>query len=81
MSGNNELHILNPSASRKNTYPLSTFTYAIVPQVAGKRDLLAQFIRYAATTGQIFRSALDFSPIPKVVQNAAKHSIGSLRAG
>lgn len=76
--GNNELHIVNPPRSAKIAYPISTFTYAIVPHGAAKTGLLKQFIKYNLTTGQHFGAALDFAPIPKVVLSAANRTVNGL---
>jgi phosphate transport system substrate-binding protein len=75
---NNEMHIVNPSKRYKLAYPLSTFTYAIVPVGSPKKSLLAGFIRYALTTGQRFGAALDFAPIPKVVYQAGVRTLNRL---
>lgn len=74
----NELHIVDPPKSAKIAYPISTFTYAIVPKGAKQAGLLKQFISYDLTTGQHFGAALDFAPIPKIVLTAAKKAVGSL---
>jgi phosphate transport system substrate-binding protein len=74
----NELHIVNPSRKAPKAYPICTFTYAIVPKGAEKKDALAAFIKYAVTTGQQFGPALDFAPIPAVVKNAALKAVASL---
>jgi phosphate transport system substrate-binding protein len=75
---NNELHIVAPPKKFKAAYPLSTFTYCIVPHGAPKKAELEQFIGYALTTGQKYGPALDFAPLPKVVLNAAKSALASL---
>jgi phosphate transport system substrate-binding protein len=75
---NNEMHIVNPPKQYKTAYPLSTFTYVIVPRSSPKKAALARFIRYAMTTGQRFGAALDFAPIPKVVYNAGIRTVNSL---
>jgi phosphate transport system substrate-binding protein len=67
---NNELHIVNPPKKAKLAYPLSTFSYAIVPKVTSKKFILSQFLYYAMKQGQKFGAALDFAPIPKVVNKA-----------
>ena len=72
---NNEMHIVNPSKKAKNAYPLSTFSYAIVPTSSPKAALIKSFVNYAMTTGQQFGPALDFAPVPKVVLNAAKNTL------
>jgi phosphate transport system substrate-binding protein len=75
---NNEMHIVNPPKSAKSAYPLSTFTYVIVPKGSPKKSLLTQFINYALTTGQSFGATLDFPVIPKVVLKAAQKSLATL---
>jgi phosphate transport system substrate-binding protein len=68
---NNELHIVNPPSTYAAAYPMSTFTYAIVPNTSSTSSEMAQFIKYATSTGQSFGPALDFAALPKVVHNAA----------
>jgi phosphate transport system substrate-binding protein len=77
---NNQLSIVDPPSSASSAYPLSTFTYAIVPKVSSSASLLKQFITYALTTGQKYGPALDFAPIPKVVVSAAEKTIKSLHS-
>jgi phosphate transport system substrate-binding protein len=74
----NELNITNPPRKATDAYPISTFTYAIVPHDAPQKGFLQQFLKYAITKGQVYGAALDFAPLPKVVLSAAKQSIGSL---
>ncbi len=69
--GNNELHIVNPASTYAAAYPMSTFTYAIVPTGSSVGSSIAAFIRYAVSSvGQKFGPALDFAPLPAVVHNA-----------
>lgn len=74
----NEINITNPPKKAATAYPISTFTYAIVPHDAGQKGFLQQFLTYAITKGQAYGAALDFAPLPKVVLTAAKKSIASL---
>ncbi len=74
----NEINITNPPASAKSAYPISTFTYAIIPHDAPQKGFLQQFVNYAITKGQAYGAALDFPPLPKVVLTAAKKAVGSL---
>lgn len=78
---NNEMHIVNPPKKYKIAYPLSTFTYAIIPTAAPQKRLLADWVYYAITTGQQYGAQLDFAPIPKVVIGAAVKSVRSLQQG
>jgi phosphate transport system substrate-binding protein len=77
---NNEMHIVNPPKKYKTAYPLSTFSYCIVPRGAGQKDALASWIYYAMTLGQAFGAQLDFAPIPKVVLEAGVKSVRELKA-
>src|SRR6476620_12167878 len=74
----NEMHIVSPSKKLPKAYPSCTFTYAIVPKSSPKKDALAGFIKYAISGGQKFGAALDFAPLPAVVQNAATRAANSL---
>jgi ABC-type phosphate transport system substrate-binding protein len=59
-------------------YPISTFTYCIVPHGAPKKSELEQFIKYALTTGQKYGAALDFAPMPKIVVKSANNTLAAL---
>jgi phosphate transport system substrate-binding protein len=74
----NEINITNPPKSATTAYPISTFTYAIVPHNAPQKGFVQQFLSYAITKGQAYGAALDFAPLPKVVLSAAKGAIASL---
>ncbi len=74
----NKLSITNPPKKAKTAYPISTFTYGIVPHDGGQKGFLQQFAKYAVTIGQKYGAALDFAPLPNVVKQAALKSIGSL---
>ena len=77
--GNNELHIVDPPKKYKIAYPISTFTYAIVPKSNNKQaSLLKQFINYALTKGQKTGPSLDFAPLPKAVLAGDKKTNASL---
>jgi phosphate transport system substrate-binding protein len=75
---NNELTISDPPKRAKTAYPISTFTYAVVPHDAGQKDTVKRFVKYCATTGQKYGPALDFAPLPKVVTQATLKAIASL---
>jgi phosphate transport system substrate-binding protein len=75
---NNEMHIVDPPKKAKTAYPISTFTYAIIPHNAPQKGFLQQFATYCLTIGQKYGAALDFAPLPKVVTAAAKRTISSL---
>jgi phosphate transport system substrate-binding protein len=75
---NNEVTIVNPPRGAKNAYPISTFTYAIVPTNASNGTLIKQFIGYALSGGQQFGPRLDFAPLPSVVKNAAQNTLNGI---
>jgi len=74
----NEIHIDNAPKKYKLAYPISTFTYCIVPHESPKKSELEQFIKYNLTTGQKYGAALDFGTMPKIVVRAAEHTLAGL---
>lgn len=74
----NAISIVDPPKRAKIAYPISTFTYAIVPHDAKNKGELQTFMKYAVGPGQKYGASLDFAPLPKVVLAAAKRAIGSL---
>ena len=74
----NAIPIVDPPKSAKIAYPISTFTYAVIPQNTAKASLLQSFIDYALTTGQVFGAKLDFPPIPAIVLRRDQSALASL---
>jgi phosphate transport system substrate-binding protein len=64
---NNSASIVDPPSSAKTAYPISTFTYAIVPRSSSKLATIKPFLTYAVTAGQQDAAALDFAPLPRNV--------------
>ena len=75
------MHIVNPPKRDKLAYPLSTYTYVIVPKTSSKRVGIASFIHYALTTGQQFGAALDFASIPSGILSADMSAVNALQQG
>jgi phosphate transport system substrate-binding protein len=91
-----EVSLINPPGFRYNkkrdrkltakqrnellAYPLSTYTYAIVPSSGAKQlSLLQSFLNFAISPGEQAKGAkLTFAPIAKDVYNADKKAIASL---
>ncbi len=78
LGSTNAVSITNPPKKDKIAYPISTFTYGIVPHDAPQKGFLQQFARYALTTGQKYGAALDFAPLPKIVKQAGLKAVASL---
>jgi phosphate transport system substrate-binding protein len=76
---NSAVSIVDPPKAAKRAYPISTFTYVIVPSGAPQADALKEFITYAiGSKGQSYGAALDFAPLPQVVLAAAQKAVSSL---
>jgi phosphate transport system substrate-binding protein len=71
----NAISIVDPPASAPIAYPISTFSYVIVPTHAPSASLLRKFIFYGLTSGQAFGPKLGFAPIPRVVLIAAEKTL------
>jgi phosphate transport system substrate-binding protein len=78
-----QLKIVDPpkSAGRK-AYPISTFTYVIVPTNSGDKAAdLRKFIYWAVTAGQKFGPPLYFVPLPSSVNGFIYRELKKVQAG
>jgi phosphate transport system substrate-binding protein len=73
----NELHIVNPSKKYPLAYPISTYTYVIVPQQTSHAQELRKMIFWALTAGQKpqYTAKLLFAPLPKPVLVASEKTL------
>jgi phosphate transport system substrate-binding protein len=76
---NNELNITNPGRGARSAYPISGYTYVMVPTNAAKGALLRQFINYCITGGQQFAPRLDYVPIPGFVRSADQATLNRIQ--
>jgi phosphate transport system substrate-binding protein len=74
---NNEMHIVNPPKKAALAYPISTYTYVIVPQQTSHAAELRKLIFWALTQGQQARytAKLMFVPLPKQVLVASERTL------
>jgi len=78
-----QLKIVDPPATcGKKAYPISTFTYVIVPMNSGgKAQTLRQFVYWAITQGQKFGPPLFFVPLPTAVKGFDYREIKKIQSG
>jgi phosphate transport system substrate-binding protein len=74
----NAISLTNPPASAPSAYPISTYTYALVPQSSGKAQALRDFLTYAIGPGQKFAPKLQFATLPPGVLAANKKTIAKI---
>lgn len=74
----NAISITNPPASAPGAYPISTFTYALVPESSDKAKTLRDFLTYAIGDGQRFGAELQFAPLPPRVLEADRKTIARI---
>jgi phosphate transport system substrate-binding protein len=58
------------NAPGKNAYPISTFTYLLIPSKIGdpaKKKAIVAFVNWMLTDGQKYAPALAYAPLPKDV--------------
>ena len=79
---NNELHIVNPPASASTAYPISTYTYVIVPQQSSHAAELRKLIFWALTQGQKpqYTAKLLFAPLTKSVLVASEKTLKTVHS-
>ena len=78
-----QLKIVDPSAKcGKKAYPISTFTYVIVPTDSGSQAAdLRKFVYWAVTQGQKFGPPLFFVPLPDQVKAYDYREIKKIQGG
>jgi phosphate transport system substrate-binding protein len=75
-----QLKIVDPPKSAgKQAYPISTFTYVIVPTNSPKAGDVRKLVYWAVTQGQKFGPALLFEPLPVTVQAFAYREIKKIQ--
>jgi len=77
-ASDDSISIVDPPASAKSAYPISTFTYAIVPKDSPKPTELKQFLGYAVGPGQQFAERFDFARLPARVAALARATIARI---
>ena len=79
-AADNSLSIVNPPKKYANAYPISTFTYVIVPLQSSKAADLKKFLFWAVTKGQTYGPKLRFVPLPKSVLVVAEKAIAKIHS-
>jgi phosphate transport system substrate-binding protein len=76
----NEMHLVNPPKSAALAYPISTYTYVIVPQQTSHAAELRKLIFWALTQGQKpqYTAKLLFVPLPTKVLAASEKTLKSV---
>jgi phosphate transport system substrate-binding protein len=76
--GTQGISLVDPPASAAGAYPISTFTYVILPKTGSSPAVAAglkKFISWAITDGQDGVQKLDFAPLPAPVVAADRKTI------
>jgi phosphate transport system substrate-binding protein len=81
-AADNSLSIVNPPKKFDNAYPISTFTYVIVPLQSKNATDLKHFLFWAVTKGQAgqYTAKLRFVPLPKPVLVVAEKAISKIHS-
>ena len=74
----NSIPIVDPPASAKDAYPISTFSYAIVPKDSPKATELKELLEYALGPGQEFAERFVFAKLPARVVALGKKTTASI---
>ncbi len=77
-----DLGISITDAPGKDAYPISTYTWLLVPskiEDAQKRQAIKGFLKWAITSGQSEVGALDYVPLPKAVVAAEEKQIARIQ--
>jgi len=69
-SGDHRSYLSALNTAPKNAYPITTFTWLVVPETRGsaqQRAEIAKFLRWMLTTGQKQCEALGYAPLPREI--------------
>jgi phosphate transport system substrate-binding protein len=79
---NNAISIVDPPKTKKKAYPISTFTWFIVPKKSSKAGALKAFIGWAITKGQTVPGAQKrmYVPIPRIVREAGQRTLKKIHS-
>src|SRR5262249_22824003 len=79
---NGELHIVNPPKADASAYPISTFTYVLLPTKSQNATQLRKMVFWALTQGQApkYTAKLWFAPIPKTVLVFSEKTLHQINA-
>ncbi|WP_249009093.1 phosphate ABC transporter substrate-binding protein PstS [Conexibacter sp. DBS9H8] len=78
-SGRGGISLTDPPATAPGAYPISTFTYVIVPRASRRGRVIVRFIDWAVTRGQRSGPALDFAPLPRRIVAADRAAAAAIR--
>ena len=81
-SGTQQLLFSTFDAKAKNGYPITTFTWLVVPEMnsnARQRAAVSRFLRWMLTTGQKQCSALGYAPLPRDVATEELRQVDALK--
>jgi ABC-type phosphate transport system substrate-binding protein len=81
-SGTQQLLFSTFDAKAKNAYPITTFTWLVVPEMnsnARQRAAVSRFLRWMLTTGQKQCSALGYAPLPRDVATEELRQVDALK--
>ena len=81
-SSDPELNTSILNAANKSAYPISTFTWILVPQAGldpQKKQTIADLLRWMLTAGQKQCSSLGYPPLPREVAARALQAVNQLK--
>lgn len=75
--------IVDPPASAPDAYPISGFTFLIIPKDGSdraKRQELKDFVQYILTDGQQLSQRLDYAPLPSSISSLDQNLLSQMTA-
>jgi phosphate transport system substrate-binding protein len=78
----NDYRVSITNAPGKGVYPISTFTWLLIPQKnadANKQKIIVDFLNWMVSDGQQMTKQLTYAPLPAEVATRVKATIGQLK--
>lgn len=76
--------IVNPPASAREAYPISTLTFLLIPKDGTdslKRSALKKFVQYVISDGQTAAGGLNYAPLPDAVRQYDQRMLSQMTVG
>jgi phosphate transport system substrate-binding protein len=84
LPANTDFRISIVNAPGKGAYPITSFTWLLVPKSipsAKKHKQLTDFLRWYLTQGETSAASLDYAPLPEALVTILTARIDSISAG
>jgi phosphate transport system substrate-binding protein len=78
----NDFRISITNAADKNAYPISSFTYLLIPRQwkdVGKQRVFVDFLNWMLSSGQSMTTHLNYAPLPEAIKQKERAALSGIK--